>query len=73
MRIYRLGDAGPEVHDIQQRLAALGLHVDADELEGRFGPSTDAAVRGFQAGRSLRVDGLVGPDTWHALTLRKFE
>jgi N-acetylmuramoyl-L-alanine amidase len=67
MHTYRLGDAGPEIHDIQQRLAALGLHVDADELEGRFGPSTDAAVRGFQAGRSLRVDGLVGPDTWHHL------
>jgi N-acetylmuramoyl-L-alanine amidase len=67
MHTYRLGDAGPEIHDIQQRLAALGLHVDAHELEGRFGPSTDAAVRGFQAGRSLRVDGLVGPDTWHHL------
>lgn len=67
MRIYRLGDAGPETHDIQQRLAALGFHIDAGELEGRFGSSTDAAVRGFQTSRSLRVDGLVGPDTWHHL------
>ena len=67
MRIYRLGDAGPEIHDIQQRLTALGIPVDPAELEGRFGPSTDTAVRGFQAGRSLRVDGLVGPDTWHQL------
>jgi N-acetylmuramoyl-L-alanine amidase len=67
VRSYRLGDAGPEIHDIQQRLTALGFHVDAGELEGRFGPSTDAAVRGFQSGRSLRVDGLVGPDTWHQL------
>jgi N-acetylmuramoyl-L-alanine amidase len=67
MRIYRVGDAGVEVHDIQQRLTALGFHVDASELEGRFGPSTDDAVRAFQSGRSLRVDGLVGPDTWHQL------
>ena len=67
MRIYRAGDEGPEVHDIQQRLTVLGLHVDATELEGRFGPTTDAAVRTFQASRSLRVDGLVGPDTWHQL------
>ncbi len=67
MRIYRLGDAGVEIHDIQQRLTALGFTVDASELEGRFGPSTDAGVRRFQAQRSLRVDGLVGPDTWHQL------
>jgi N-acetylmuramoyl-L-alanine amidase len=67
MRIYRVGDAGVEVHDIQQRLITLGFHVDAGELEGRFGPSTDDAVRAFQSGRSLRVDGLVGPDTWHQL------
>jgi N-acetylmuramoyl-L-alanine amidase len=67
VRIYRTGDAGLEVHDIQQRLAALGLPVEAGELEGRFGPSTDAAVREFQARRHLRVDGLVGPDTWNQL------
>ena len=67
VRIYRLGDAGPEIHDIQQRLIALGFTVDASELEGRFGPSTDAVVRQFQVQRSLRVDGLVGPDTWHQL------
>jgi N-acetylmuramoyl-L-alanine amidase len=67
VRIYRIGDGGPEIHDIQQRLTALGLRIEAGELEGRFGPSTDAAVREFQARRSLRVDGLVGPDTWHQL------
>jgi N-acetylmuramoyl-L-alanine amidase len=67
VRIYRLGDAGVEVHDIQQRLTALGMTVDASELEGTFGPSTDGVVRRFQAQRSLRVDGLVGPDTWHQL------
>jgi N-acetylmuramoyl-L-alanine amidase len=67
VRIYRLGDAGPEIHDIQQRLTALGFTIDASELEGRFGSSSDAVVRAFQAQRSLRVDGLVGPDTWHQL------
>ena len=67
MRIFRLGDRGPEVRDIQQRLVALGSHVDAAELDGSFGSSTEAAVRTFQAGRSLQVDGRVGDDTWAQL------
>lgn len=67
MRIYHLGDEGPEVGDIQERLRGLDLPIDAEERDGRFGPSTDAAVRAFQARRSLRVDGLVGPDTWGQL------
>ncbi|MGH2630870.1 MAG: N-acetylmuramoyl-L-alanine amidase [Actinomycetota bacterium] len=67
MRIYRLGDEGPEVGDIQERLTGLDLPIADDELGVRFGPSTDQAVRAFQAGRSLRVDGLVGGDTWGQL------
>jgi len=67
VRSFRLGDRGPEVHDVQQRLVALGGRVDPSELGGTFGPSTEAAVRTFQGERSLRVDGLVGPDTWGQL------
>jgi len=67
VHIFRLGDEGREVGDIQGRLNALDLVIDDVELEGRFGATTDAAVRSFQARRSLRVDGLVGPDTWGQL------
>lgn len=67
MRIYHLGDEGPEIRDIQQRLRDLGAVVDPSELHGHFGPSTDDAVRGFQERRNLRVDGDVGPDTWGQL------
>lgn len=67
MRIIRPGDEGGEVLDIQRRLIDLGYSIDSTELDGRFGDSTEAAVRSFQASRHLRVDGLVGPDTWSQL------
>jgi N-acetylmuramoyl-L-alanine amidase len=64
MRVFRRGDHGPEVLDVQQRLSALGYSVAADELTGYFGASTEAALRAFQELRHLRVDGLLGADTW---------
>jgi N-acetylmuramoyl-L-alanine amidase len=67
VRIYRLGDEGPEILDIQRRLHELTLPVENAEPDGRFGASTQAVVQAFQADRSLRVDGLVGPDTWGQL------
>ena len=67
MTVFRLGDHGSEVLDVQQRLAALGYALAPGELAGWFGPSTEAAIRAFQDLRHLRVDGLVGPDTWMQL------
>lgn len=66
MRVIREGDEGPEVSDLQQRLTALGFAVEQAEI-GRFRGSTLEAVREFQGRRRLRVDGLVGPDTWGQL------
>jgi N-acetylmuramoyl-L-alanine amidase len=67
MGIFRMGDSGPEIADIQSRLTALGAEIDGPELVGAFGSSTEAAVRWFQQERHLQVDGLVGPDTWEQL------
>ena len=47
----------------------LRIAVDASLVaHGYFGPATEQAVRTFQAENGLQVDGLIGPDTWAALT-----
>jgi N-acetylmuramoyl-L-alanine amidase len=66
MRLFRLGDSGEPVRDIQDRLSALGHACDPDP-RGEFGVATSAAVQAFQGDRGLVVDSVVGPDTWRAL------
>jgi N-acetylmuramoyl-L-alanine amidase len=66
MRLYRPGDTGEPIRDIQDRLAALGLPCDPDP-RGEFAGGTREAVVGFQLSRGLSADGVVGPDTWRAL------
>jgi N-acetylmuramoyl-L-alanine amidase len=66
VRLYRVGDEGEPVRDIQHRLGALGHATDPDPL-GSFGDATAAAVCAFQMARGLPPDGIVGPHTWRAL------
>ncbi len=65
MRLYRVGDEGPAVRDIQDRLAALGF--DSGDERASFGTGTERAVADFQRAKGLDVDGIVGPDTWRSL------
>lgn len=64
--VLRVGDRGEPVRDLQTRLAALGLPSGGDPA-GEFGAATEAAVRRFQESRRIRVDGIVGRQTWSAL------
>lgn len=66
MRLYRSGDSGEAVRDIQQRLDALGYSYTPDP-PGEFGDGTSRAVRNFQSARGLDRDALVGDDTWRSL------
>ncbi len=65
MAIYQLGSKGPEVARIQRRLQELGNYLGP--IDGIFGGGTEAAIRAFQQGAHLGVDGRVGPQTWAAL------
>ena len=66
MRLYRIGDQGEPVRDIQDRLRALGCS-SAPDGRGIFASGTLSAVRFFQQERGLAADGIVGPDTWRTL------
>jgi N-acetylmuramoyl-L-alanine amidase len=57
---------GEAVRDLQQRLTHAGHDPSADD-GGEFGPATERAVRAFQQARGLRVDGVVGSQTWSAV------
>lgn len=71
MRLIRHGQTGPDVHDVQQRLDALGLSY-APDPGGEYGQGTVDAVRTFQQRRGLPADGIVGPDTWRSLVEASF-
>jgi peptidoglycan hydrolase-like protein with peptidoglycan-binding domain len=69
------GSQGDAVRGVQEEFQFRNLSGDPSngpQVDGIFGPRTDAAVRGFQQALSLdipsvKVDGIVGPVTWQAL------
>ena len=75
MQVYRRGDSGPAIAEIRDKLARLDLLASAggDESDpatydhATFDWALDRAVRTFQQRRGLRVDGVVGEETYRAL------
>ncbi|MGW3627003.1 peptidoglycan-binding domain-containing protein [Streptomyces sp. NPDC000880] len=63
----RRGDSGPEVVELQQRLAELWLY--AGPANGHYGQSVEDAVRFYQWDRGVEGDpqGVYGPNTRRAL------
>lgn len=71
MQLIRRGDAGPAVAEVRTALTALGMLDDDGHLNPAsavFDRRCELAVRQFQQCRGLSVDGIVGPDTYRAIT-----
>lgn len=68
----RISRANQERHwenigDLQMLLNARGAKL---KIDGEFGVKTEAAIKKFQRSRGLKVDGVVGPQTWPKLIIR---
>ena len=59
------GSQGSEVTELQKLLNSNGYNLATD---GIYGDKTMAAVKDYQQKNSLDVDGIVGDNTWGALT-----
>ncbi len=59
------GSSGAKVTKLQHSLI-LNL-CNPGPVDGLFGIGTDKAVRDFQKRKKLKVDGIVGPQTWAKL------
>ena len=61
-----IGSTGNDVRRLQ-RLFVMMKTLDYTRITGTFDAQTEQAVKDFQADKGLLVDGIAGPNTWHAL------
>jgi putative chitinase len=57
--LLKLGSLGEDVTKLQVKLGVDPI--------GKFGPKTEAAVKGWQSAHGLTPDGIVGPNTWEKM------
>jgi peptidoglycan hydrolase-like protein with peptidoglycan-binding domain len=57
-------DVGPAVAQMQELLRAHGFQIRVD---GDYGWRTETAVKSFQRQHGIRIDGIVGLETWTKL------
>lgn len=68
MLLIHSGDTGPAVTEVRKVLISLGLLDEIGTGDGVYDRDTDLAVRAFQQDRGLTVDGVVGSETYRAIS-----
>src|ERR1041384_952296 len=61
-----IGSTGRDVRRLQRIFVMTKVLAPAN-ITGTFDSTTEQAVKDFQQGAGLTVDGIVGPNTWQAL------
>ena len=67
--LLKRGSRGAYVKFLQQKLESFLIPVG--EIDGIFGVRTEDAVKDFQRQKGLVEDGIVGKNTWNALTAQR--
>jgi peptidoglycan hydrolase-like protein with peptidoglycan-binding domain len=65
--VMQIGDSGPDVEGVQQRLYELGYLDNKANIQGTFGEKTEEAAKQFQKKNDLTADGKVGVKTLEML------
>jgi len=65
VRVHR-GSKGQAVFALQEMLTLIDFKATED---GVFGAGTERVLKSFQQARSLKSDGIAGPQTWSALVM----
>ncbi len=69
-KVLRLGSQGEAVERLQTALMHVG-RLKEGAADGFFGRKTEEALKEFQAGEGLKIDGVAGAMTWAALKAPK--
>ena len=64
--MLRMGSRGDAVK-VAQALLALRKFKNVGNIDGDFGPRTQAMVNAFQDWAGIEIDGIIGPETWEKL------
>lgn len=65
--VYETPEIKPQDFTRRVQLALYAAGFDPGEIDGKMGPQTIQSIKDFQEANGLKVDGIVGEETWEKL------